>query len=389
MQAFRRSLANHAAWFFPKVLLPFFVTRFIWLGVALFATNFAPNPTYAEYATRGWFLSPHFWIDIWSHWDAKWYLSIVEQGYQAPADLTSTISNIAFFPLFPYLVKALSWLLPGGLVSRSTYLLIGLLVSNLSFLVAAGLFFRLVTAWFDRETAEKGLKLYFIFPTSFFFSAFYSESLFLLLAVGSFFLATQQKWVWSGLLAALLALTRPQGVLIVPALLLFYLGAKNWKLRDIRLDMVVLLAPAVSISAHLYYLYTLTGNLLAPLVVQKSWGRLADNYLERLWIEIGAPVLDVFKFDLSFLLIFLITSILLLRRKESRPFGVFSLLIILLPVLSGSVISVTRYVLIAFPVFAYWGNHIRNPYVFRTLRAVLWTLQILFFLGWANYYWVA
>ena len=72
-----------------------------------------PTPTYEQYSSRGWMLSPHFLIDIWTRWDSKWYLSIAENGYTPAADLSSTISNVAFFPLYPYLIKFFNLLLPG------------------------------------------------------------------------------------------------------------------------------------------------------------------------------------------------------------------------------------------------------------------------------------
>ena len=95
-------------WVGKTVLLPYAVTRLVWLAVGLFSKNFLANPTYEQYSSRGWMLSPHFLIDIWTRWDSKWYLSIVENGYTPAADLSSTISNVAFFPLYPYLIKFLT-----------------------------------------------------------------------------------------------------------------------------------------------------------------------------------------------------------------------------------------------------------------------------------------
>lgn len=389
MHGFRRSIVLHRDWYCRSVLLPFIATRLIWIAVGLFAVNFMPNPTYAEYAQRGWFLSPHFLIDLWTHWDAKWYLSIVETGYQPSADLTSTISNVAFFPLYPYLIKAVSWLLPGALISRSVYLLIGLLISNFSFLVGAGLLYRLILDYSDQHAAERTLQLLFVFPTSFYFSTFYTESLFFLLAIAVFFAAMKRHWWIAGILSGLLTLTRPQGIFIMLPMMYLYFDFMEWKLTNIKIDLLALFFPVIAFAGHLYNLHKLTGSWIAPLLAQKSWGRLETGYLNSLWIEIGDPVLDVFKFDFLFLLLFLFTSILLMGKSRSRSLGIYSFFIVFIPLLTGSVVSVSRFVLVAFPVFAYWGAKISSPGAFKIVQAVLWTFQILFFLGWVNYYWIA
>ena len=71
-------------------------------------------------------------------------------------------------------------------------------------------------------TIGVALLLVAFFPAALFFSAVYSESLFLLLSVGAVLAARQGRWAWAGALAALAALTRNSGVLLlVPLALLF------------------------------------------------------------------------------------------------------------------------------------------------------------------------
>jgi hypothetical protein len=67
--------------------------------------------------------------------------------------------------------------------------------------------------------AERTLWLVAAFPLGIFWSAFYSESLFLLLAVSCLLAARRGQWPFAGLLGGVAVLTRWPGVLLLPVLL--------------------------------------------------------------------------------------------------------------------------------------------------------------------------
>ena len=377
-------------WVGKTILLPFVVTRLLWLAVGLFSKNFLANPTYDQYSSRGWMLSPHFLIDIWTRWDSKWYLSIAENGYTPAADLSSTISNVAFFPLYPYLVRFFNLLLPGFLRSRSVTLLIGLLISNLAFLLAAVLIYRLVRDLFkEKKLAERTLLLIFVFPTSYYFSTFYSEALFLLLAVSCFTAANKKRWLLAGVFSALLALTRPQGILIALPLAVLYMQERDWKFNAIHADVLALALPLPFLLAHSFYLDNLAQQSLVLVKAQMAWGRMPGGFFQNLWLQVGAPVLDIFKFDLGFLVLFLASSGFLMFKRKTLAYGIFSFLLLFMPFATGSVVSVTRFCLAGFPVFFFWASRLKNEKVFTIVCAFLFTFQVLFFLAWSNYYWIA
>ena len=52
-----------------------------------------------------------------TQWDADWYLSIADHGYAHQLGTAFDANNLAFFPLYPVLVKAVAALTPG---SRAT-----------------------------------------------------------------------------------------------------------------------------------------------------------------------------------------------------------------------------------------------------------------------------
>jgi Gpi18-like mannosyltransferase len=133
-----------------------------------------------------WFGEPQSILDLFIRWDSNWYLGIASEGYfYTPGEQ----SSIAFFPLYPLLIKLFSLTLLNPKI-------VGLLISNIAFLAGAIYLFKLVMLETkDRELASKTVWYLFIFPVSFFFSLVYTEGLFLLLAASSFYYARKQKWL--------------------------------------------------------------------------------------------------------------------------------------------------------------------------------------------------
>src|SRR5918999_6022941 len=110
-----------------------------------------------------------------ARWDAAWYLRIAESGYG------DSEARAAFFPLYPLAVRALAT--PFG-ASPAALLAAAYAVALAAFLGALTLLHRLVSLELGRPLAQPALLLLAVFPAAVFFGAPYSESLFLLLAVG-------------------------------------------------------------------------------------------------------------------------------------------------------------------------------------------------------------
>jgi hypothetical protein len=60
---------------------------------------------------RGQF-SPINLLDMWARWDSGWYLDIALNGYALRGPIETTQSNVAFFPLYPLLIRTLLLLVP-------------------------------------------------------------------------------------------------------------------------------------------------------------------------------------------------------------------------------------------------------------------------------------
>ena len=132
-------------------------------------------------------------------------------GYQQvyPGDLDL---YIVFFPLFPWLIAAVNAVVRDPVVSA-------FVVATVASLFVAPVLYRLVKVDLGHRIGLWSAGLLLVFPTALFLHIGYTESLFLVLAFGSLWLARTNRWWLAGLLALLAALTRVNGLILVPALL--------------------------------------------------------------------------------------------------------------------------------------------------------------------------
>ena len=149
--------------------------------------------------------NPYQWFEIWDQWDFGYYQKIAEFGY------SGTDGSIAFYPLFPWLVRLVVC------VSRS-YLAAGFIVSGIASVVAAILLRRLVQLDYPESVAMRSVWFLLIFPTAYFLHIGYSEGLFLVLALACILAARGERWWLAGVLGAFCWMTRATGAVLVPTL---------------------------------------------------------------------------------------------------------------------------------------------------------------------------
>ncbi|MFC1401689.1 MULTISPECIES: hypothetical protein [Streptacidiphilus] len=150
-------------------------------------------------------------------WDGGFYLDIATHGYphgfsyDPSGKLTG--NTLAFFPLYPMLVRAVHE------VTRLDIPMAGIVTANLALIAALIVVLQLFTRLYGRRTAVVAIVLLAgAQPMALVFLMSYSESLFLALAAGMLLAAHRRAWLTAGLLALLVGLTRPAAVAAVVAL---------------------------------------------------------------------------------------------------------------------------------------------------------------------------
>jgi len=212
-----------------------------------------------------------------ARWDSLWYTRVADFGYGWEVRLPNgdVHSNLAFFPLLPWLERL------GSAVTPLSYADAGLLVATLASLAAAWGIFAVADHVYGhkadhvyghkKEGAERGLGrlvagdgrvgvfaalVWAVLPVGIVQSMAYSESLFTALAAWSLYAVLTDRWLTAGLLASLAGLTRPVGIAVVAAL---WVAAITSFVRDPARDRSV---PRPD-GAHVWS--RALGMLLAPL----------------------------------------------------------------------------------------------------------------------------
>lgn len=216
--------------------------------------------------------------ETFAAWDSGWYFDIARRGYYWTPDGQS---SLAFFPLYPMLMRALAW--PFGGTDRALWVS-GIVLSYACLVLGLTVLHRLTATTFggDREAARRTVLYVAVFPFAYFFTQVYTESLFLLTTVSAVAAATASRWGLAGLLGGLAALTRPNGILIAVPLGLLALADRPRPAALARRAAALSLVP-LGFASFCVFARQLSGDPLGWLHAQAQWGYRVGN---RPWVEL-------------------------------------------------------------------------------------------------------
>lgn len=392
-----------------------------------------------------------------ARWDSVWYLVIAHYGYRPDLGLL-TASRTAFFPLYPLGLRGVSEL---GVPP----ILAGVALSLVAFAVALYGIHRLTTLELARlyrgwplgrghpggeahtgreghpasahhgEVARLAVLATALAPMALYFSAVYSESLYLALSVGVFWCARRGRWAWAGMLGMGASATRSAGlVLAVPMLILYLYGPREdrepdfpprtwWRVGGpryrLRWDVLWVAALPVGVGAYMAYLALAGGSPSMPFHAQQVWNRhfvgpfvgvwdgaraafegarqLLSFQREHIYFKVagGSPFVDAgHNLMLFAFLLAAIPMIVGVLRRLPLAYGAYVLAALALPlsypVAPEPLMSLPRFEVVLFPLAMWLGAWLaRRP---RARLPVLGASALLmaFFVGeFATWHWVA
>lgn len=345
----------------------FLSTRLVLVAIGLIAYRTVPAGL-GKSAT----LSNYAWLDMWGVWDSFWYIDIAQNGYSIVGWQTAfpDQTNLAFFPLYPLLMKLL------GPLTGNNYFLSGLLVSNLALLLSAYLLYQLIRLEQGEKIARRAVKYLFIFPVSFILSGLFTESLYLCLTLLCFYLAKRRQWWLAGLCGAALSATRTLGVLIVLPLAFEYLRSVRFAPKAIRWNSLFVLLVPLGLVAFSLYSYQLTGDFLFFKTNQAAWDREVVNPLLAFWEAISQSVTEHSVKKLLEVCFFIAAFGVLTRfyRQLGFSYWLLGMYSIIIP-LSAGIASMPRFTLPIFPLYVGLALIGRKQWRDRTISITFGLLQ--------------
>jgi len=330
-------------------------------------------------------------FEIWNRWDAPHYLDVAVFGYRSvdngdlfgpngyrsvyPGDLPL---YIVFYPLYPAFVGVLAAISGQPVLSA-------FLVTFVASLFVAPLLYRLVRRDEGHGVAMRAAWLLLIFPTAYVLHIGYTEALFLALVLGSFLLARDGQWWMAGSLGGLAALTRINGLILIPALAAE--AATQWYARPpeerrVRAEWLAIGLVGVGFAVYLAINQVVYGTPFEFLRVQNEhWFKsLAPPWegISGLIGWLGRPDPDESLMhgavELGFIGLGLVATVHAAFRLRPAYFT-WMVLNWLLFISTSFVLSVPRYTLTLFPLFISLGL------VTQGRRWLLLAISLLFLAG--------
>jgi Gpi18-like mannosyltransferase len=306
----------------------------------------------------------HNAVDGTNRWDALRFEEIASFGYR-----TDDVSA-AFFPGYPIAIREVDIASPFGAFGSA------ILVSNLSYLAALVVLYGLTARELDVPVARRAVVLLASFPTSFFFLAPYSESLFLLLTLLSFWWYRAGRWTIGGLAGAGASIVRSAGVLLVPALVAEALTQHG---RSRRRAVTAALLPLLGPLAYGLYWLGRTGEMLQPFRAQGAWFRTFQWAPTTLWnaIRLGGQGIGDAR-GLYWTIDLLLTAIVLVSlvagwRAIRTTYLVYVLATIVVvlsyPLPERPLLSAPRFLVVLFPAFWGMATVVRGRWMIPTVAA--------------------
>ena len=306
----------------------------------------------------------NYWAS-WAQWDGGHYHQIARQGYMF-------LSDYAFFPLYPILIRLSKPLFFGDI------LITGLIIANISFFLFLYIFYHYLKNKFGQKTTVSTISTFLTFPTAFFAVAYYSESIFLLLAITAFYFLNKKRFLLASLAVSFASLTRLVGASLIISVVYCYLSTVNLNLKKLDRNLLHVSVAAFGFAAYVIFLFAKLNDPFKFLTSQISWERSITDPISTIISYFWAIATGEFRpvndyFDLSLTVLFLTVLILGIKKIPSSMW-IFSMLVILIPSSTGTLTSMPRYLLSSLGAFIVIGKFLEGK---PRLKIAVWSISLI------------
>jgi Mannosyltransferase (PIG-V) len=305
---------------------------------------------------------------LWStftRYDAGWYVSIARWGYVANAE---GASNIAFFPLYPLAMRWTRSLLRGMVhPMHLSYYAAGIVVSWICFPLALLLLYAVARSDVDEGAAGRAVLYASLFPFAFYFGEVYTESLFLMLTLLSFYGFRSGRLLLGGISGGLACATRVNGIFALPALALVGWSAARRKRGGLTRLCGALVLVAAGLGAYCLYVYDRTGNPLEwASRIERGWDYTPGGAP---WRAYAAPLQGLLSWSHAIpdpalpcdllngaAALLMVAAVPLVWARFGAGYALFVLVNLWVPLSSGALEGLGRYSAVLFPFFLWIGE---------------------------------
>lgn len=333
------------------------------------------------YTNIWYFIKPYWPISSpllfpWANFDGVHYLAIAGNGYT---------NNGRFFPLYPLLIRTVSWVFGDGHLFGPVYFLSGFIIVNGFFLLSLIMLYSLIRLDYSEKIARWSIVFLLIFPASFFFVSLYTESLFLFLTVSAFYCARKKQWILVGICGLLLTLTRFVGICIFPVLLYEFFKYDKRRFRILPLLFIPFGTlgygwyNTIKWGDFLYFLkaHTQLGNSRSAtsiVLIPQTMIRYARILIT---LPLSQHEWQIALFEFCSLLFALAFLYIAWRKRVRLSYVIFAFLCFCVPAFSGTFSGLPRYIIIMFPLFI--GLSLTKNSVVKIFYCII-TILLLFIL---------
>jgi len=300
-------------------------------------------------------------VELFKRNQSYWIEKIAVEGHEkiTPEELGKCEagdmhqSHYAFFPLYPFTVRFTMYAFNMGFNSMA--LLFSLLFSILLFVF----FYKFVGLFYKSDRiAFWATVVLMVFPFNYYFSMYYAEGLYLMLLMWAFLSIHQKRWALFSLLLAFLVLSRPNGLLVLIPLFIYFVEQRftldftKWKALKLKdyLPLISFLSVPLVLILYGLYLKNMTGDFFALKTAQIGWCRWTTAPWQ--------PILNSHTwqdyFKIGYLLMFIGVSIVFFK-KLPLSLNLLIWISLLIPLFYNT-LTVPRYIAVVFVFFMIFGS---------------------------------